>query len=781
MAKRICIIGAGPSGLVAAKSLTDNASHKFRITIFDAQPRIGGLWPLEKEDAGLVNPDMCTNQSRHTVAFSDLAWGAEEPKFPKAWMVGRYLERYLGRYGEGWDLGLGWKVRKVERVGGVGEGWKVWVKKNSKSARRESEDEGSGSEEVLDFDYVIVATGFFGKAKMPTGLENASVPVAHSSQIREIKSLISRSDGKVISKGRKIVVVGGQMSGVETAAAIAMQISSAANTPGNTTIEDAKNYVVTHLVQKPVWVMPLVFPVDPILEKNGVKIKNRSPNFLPLDLVSYNIGWRPEGTVQNTSGHITTEAAALTHGFMETHIGTDQTQYGPALGVIGETKTEPPLLACSDQYTEFVRQKKIDVITGRMVQASGDSITISNGSGDEDTITDIAAVVCATGFDASPSIDFLPSDILETLKFDATDDGFPLSLNVHTTISREIPSLGFVGFYRSPYWGVMEMQARFLAKLWSGDKKAREALDKDTTMQTMMKLRKDPRRAQFPMGDYTYLMESFAEILDIQRYEPSSSSPGARTGIITPYRYSYPNISPAQNTEIKLALGEHYSTFFASSQKGRFVARAVFRGLQGIWTLNRTITSRIATFPSGTLTGTATLFPRDPTDPQPKPRMPPSSTSPTPASLDSVSGSTCSNPNTASSSAALEYLYFEEGQFLTSFGATMNAKRSYVYRYFEEKNCIDLWFAKQDYLTADYFFHRVEFIVPDQGDESKMKTAKQGWKAVSSHLCIEDMYDVTYEFYFSGATLETWICEYTVKGPQKDYTIRNVYTRPASP
>ena len=325
---------------------------------------------------------------------------------------------------------------------------------------------------------------------------------------------------------------------------------------------------------------------------------------------------------------------------METYIGTDQTEYGSPLGVTGETKTEPPLLACSDQYLEFVRQKKIEVITGRLAQASGDSMTISNISGEDETIDDIAAIVCATGFDASPSIDFLPSDVLETLDFDATDDGFPLALNVHTTISKAIPTLGFVGFYRSPYWGVMEMQARFLAKLWTGITKAKKVLDGDTTMQTMMKLRKDPKRAQFPMGDYAYLMESFAEILggyrhcnrhknfkkthqtdnqtDIQRYEPPSSLEGARTGVITPYRYTYSCVSPAQNTETKLALGEHYSTFHASSQKAKFVPRAVFRGLQGIWTLHRTITSRISTFPSGTLTGTATLFPRNPTDAPPK-------------------------------------------------------------------------------------------------------------------------------------------------------------------
>jgi hypothetical protein len=43
----------------------------------------------------------------------------------------------------------------------------------------------------------------------------------------------------------------------------------------------------------------------------------------------------------------------------------------------------------------------------------------------------------------------------------------------------------------------------------------------------MMKLRGDPRRAQFPMGDYAYLMESFGEILGIDRFEPAESGAGS--------------------------------------------------------------------------------------------------------------------------------------------------------------------------------------------------------------------------------------------------------------
>ncbi len=207
-----------------------------------------------------MNPDMCTNQSRHTVSFSDLAWEKTAPRFPKAWMVGRYLERYVSVYGSEWDLRLGVRVVWSER--GEKGGWRVVVKGRGVE----------GSEEELEFDYLLVASGFFGKAKLPLGLERATVPVLHSSKFRDVKSLLTDGGTKPVAKGRKIVIVGGQMSGVETAAAIAMQISSATNTPGEKEIEDAGSYVVTHLVQKPVWVMPLFFPGDPVVEVEGEKV-----------------------------------------------------------------------------------------------------------------------------------------------------------------------------------------------------------------------------------------------------------------------------------------------------------------------------------------------------------------------------------------------------------------------------------------------------------------------------------------------------------------------------
>ena len=81
--------------------------------------------------------------------------------------------------------------------------------------------------------------------------------------------------------------------------------------------------------------------------------------------------------------------------------------------------------------------------------------------------------------------------------------------------------------------------------------------------------------------------------------------------------------------------------FDVSANQAHFVARAVFRGLQGIWDLERTIDSRIISFPSGALKGWAAFLPRYPTDDE----------------------------------SDMEYLYKEEGDFRPSWGGVMHAKR----------------------------------------------------------------------------------------------------------
>lgn len=131
-------LGAGPSGLVTAKTLLHSfPPGTFVPTVFDSRDQIGGLWPVASDadvSAGRLDPWMRTNLSRFTVAFSDLAWesvitDAEIPMFPYAIEVGIYLTKYRERYIPWNLLRLGHKVvRSTRRVEQGAIRWKLyWV------------------------------------------------------------------------------------------------------------------------------------------------------------------------------------------------------------------------------------------------------------------------------------------------------------------------------------------------------------------------------------------------------------------------------------------------------------------------------------------------------------------------------------------------------------------------------------------------------------------------------------------------------------------------------
>lgn len=232
-------VGAGPSGLVAAKTLLHSAAKgSFNVTIFDSQHRIGGLWPAHRSDNdGLVHPLMMANQSKHTVQFSDLAWQDSESDFPKAWQVGHYLGRYLNEYG-GADIRLGHNVVKTELQGDGS--WKVQT----------NSEEGS---ETSIFDYLLVATGFFGIPRWPEGIpKEGEVPIIHSSKYRDIESILSTAK----DSNNKILVVGGQMSGVEIAGTIATHLSSLIHSPGTKPIPNPERFTIHHVIKRPTWTLP---------------------------------------------------------------------------------------------------------------------------------------------------------------------------------------------------------------------------------------------------------------------------------------------------------------------------------------------------------------------------------------------------------------------------------------------------------------------------------------------------------------------------------------------
>ncbi|CAJ2501278.1 Uu.00g041310.m01.CDS01 [Anthostomella pinea] len=752
MTKTVCIVGAGPSGLVAAKTLLhDVAPGSFNVTIFDAQTRIGGLWPTRKDDnAGQVHPLMATNQSKHLIQFSDLAWRDSDPEFPRAWQVGQYLERYMKEYG-GADIRLGHKVVDTELQDSGS--WKV----------RTESDKGS---ETSVFDYLLVTTGFFGKPIWPDNIpKEGEVPIIHSSKYRDIKSLLPESG----SGGDKILIVGGQMSGVEIAGTVATHLSSITHAPGDKAIPKSKRYSIHHVVPRPSWVFPLYTLAKPDAP---------APPFLPVDMISQNLAVKPQ-PLKNTVGHISVDRARVVNSALQSMLGTDQSEFSAETKLDGDYLDQQPFIAVSPYYMDFVRSGLIKLHKGKLSSLSGTTAILSSQADNGERIPDIAAVILATGFDPSPSLAFLPQSVLDTLSHSPSHPNLPLALAFHSTHHASLPTLGFVGFYRAPYWGIMEMQARLIAALWTAGLTPEKppppalqaALQADDTIARTLALRDDPRCSQFPMGDYAFLMTDFARAVDLTISPPVGETPPLANGkpmdILTPARYLAPTASEAQRAQARQSLESTHSTALAGLSGGRFVAGAVFRSLLGEWRLEREIVSRLPSHPSGRFVGTGRFLLREGTADG--------------REQSGEDGETGTKENMKD--WGLECLYVEDGDFTASgTGLRFRATRRYVWRYDEAADRLGVWFARtDDAARADYLFHELEFQVPatptTTPNEGGGEQRNGCWRARASHLCVEDLYDVQYEFAFRAVNLRQWRLGYTVRGPKKDYSIEGVYTR----
>ena len=233
---------------MAAKNLLHGAPEGFfKVTNFEAQKDLGGLWPTSRDDTDRqIHPLMFTNGSKHTVAFSDLCWEDDGiSQFPRAYNVGQYLRRYYDRYLDGnpnFELRLNSRVIESKLSANGSGPWTV---------RFESGNETH----TKTFDHLIVASGFFGRPITPPCFEQtqAGIPVLHSCHYRDLKGLL----GQGRPGGGKILIVGGQMSGVEIAGTIGTHLSSAINSPDEYEIPDIDKYSIHNVVPRPTWVFPL--------------------------------------------------------------------------------------------------------------------------------------------------------------------------------------------------------------------------------------------------------------------------------------------------------------------------------------------------------------------------------------------------------------------------------------------------------------------------------------------------------------------------------------------
>ncbi|KAG8466522.1 hypothetical protein KFE25_007901 [Diacronema lutheri] len=178
----VCVIGAGPSGLVAAKLLGE---REYDVTVFEAGSEIGGTFANKTyEDGRLVS-------SKYLTPFSDLRMDEHMGGAANHPTVASYLE-YLRRYCDAFALWpllrFGHAVEAVRALGGDGDGYAVRVRAPD------------GRIEERTFDLVAVCSGLHNVPRVPTipGLDTFTGEVFHSSAYRR----------KETFRGKRVVIVG---------------------------------------------------------------------------------------------------------------------------------------------------------------------------------------------------------------------------------------------------------------------------------------------------------------------------------------------------------------------------------------------------------------------------------------------------------------------------------------------------------------------------------------------------------------------------------------------
>jgi dimethylaniline monooxygenase (N-oxide forming) len=147
---RLCVIGAGSSGITAAKALLDRG---IPFDALDMSDRIGGNWAIDNPNGvSSAYRSLHINTSRERMEYSDYAMPKSYPDFPKHTHIARYFNDYVDHFGLRERIEFETRVDHADRRhDGV---WEVRVT-------------GPGGEETREYDALVVANGHHWDPRWP--------------------------------------------------------------------------------------------------------------------------------------------------------------------------------------------------------------------------------------------------------------------------------------------------------------------------------------------------------------------------------------------------------------------------------------------------------------------------------------------------------------------------------------------------------------------------------------------------------------------------------------
>lgn len=209
MSDRVCVVGAGSSGIVAAKVLQERG---IPFDAFEMGSGVGGLWRYGNDSGrSVAYASLTANTSRERTGYRCFPISDDWPDYPHHSQLLRYLEAFTDHFGLGERIAFRTRVVRVapraEPAGApadppAGEGRHTKPAKRPPSAIGSWEvtvrDLDGGRERTARYGAVLVASGHHWKPRCPELPGHFDGLQLHSSRYRTPEIL----------EGRRVLVVG---------------------------------------------------------------------------------------------------------------------------------------------------------------------------------------------------------------------------------------------------------------------------------------------------------------------------------------------------------------------------------------------------------------------------------------------------------------------------------------------------------------------------------------------------------------------------------------------
>lgn len=191
---RVCVIGAGPSGLTTIKNLLDAGISD--IICHEAFAESGGIWAYSEEpERPSVYESAHTISSRQLSQFSDFPMPASYPDYPSNRQILDYMRGYEAHFDLDRYIRFGSRAEKAEKRNDGG--WLITTATASGTL-------------VHTADYLVVCSGHHRKPYIPELPGDFSGEQSHSGRFKKAQPYA----------GKKVLVVGAGNSGCDIAVAV---------------------------------------------------------------------------------------------------------------------------------------------------------------------------------------------------------------------------------------------------------------------------------------------------------------------------------------------------------------------------------------------------------------------------------------------------------------------------------------------------------------------------------------------------------------------------------